>query len=313
MATAPEAIDSSTPVDDRSSNDASPLDVSSWSVVILSRGDRPTQLDRAIASIRRQRHVDSEVVVVWNGASTISTLQHIDRELDLPDNLGIPAARNRGVAIASNGLVLFLDDDAELVGSDLLHRVAALFGADRGLGIVALRIVDEQGSSAQRHVPRVGGIGPARPGPVTSFLGGAVAMRRDVFVGLGGYEPAFFYAMEETDLAWRAIDRGVGIWYAADLVVRHPRTEPTRHVTGVWNTSRNRAWIAHRSLPAPLAAIYSTVWLLIGLARGVRRPATVMPMVRGMVAGWRQPLGPRAPVGWRTVAHLTKLGRPPVI
>ena len=38
------------------------------SCVILTMGDRPDELDRAIASVLGQRDVDLEVVVVGNGA-----------------------------------------------------------------------------------------------------------------------------------------------------------------------------------------------------------------------------------------------------
>ena len=122
-------------------------------------------------------------------------------------------------------------------------------------------------STAQRHVPRIGGRSALRGGSVTTFLGGASIVRREAFDEVGGYEGALFYSMEETDLAWRLIDRGWSIWYDPELIVEHPRTTPARHDDSLRRTARNRVWIAHRLLPAILAIAYLGVWFVITAVR----------------------------------------------
>ena len=74
----------------------------------------------------------------------------------LPENVGIPAGRNIGAAAADAGLVMFLDDDAELLDPGLLATVVDRFDADPGLGAMAIRLVDEDGRTQRRHVPAAG-------------------------------------------------------------------------------------------------------------------------------------------------------------
>jgi GT2 family glycosyltransferase len=274
-------------------------------------------LHEAVRSVRAQRDVEAEVVVVWNGGQVGRGDADPDavgvdvpvRHVRLPDNVGIPAGRNEGARASDAPLLFFLDDDAELVEESTLSSVAGLF-ARPDLGAVSLRIVDEHGETAQRHVPRWGKRRADRSGEVTAFLGGATVVRRAAFDDAGGYEGAFFYSLEETDLAWRLLDRGWSIWYAADLRVQHPRTSPARHPGATRRTARNRVWLVHRLLPSPLAATYLMTWFAIG---ALRAPRSVSSVAGGYWEGWRTRVGPRRPIGWRTVWRLTRIGRPPVV
>lgn len=278
--------------------------------VVLTMGDRPDALAAAVASIHDQ--VDAppcRVLVVWNGVEVAD----VDAEsLALPENLGVTGGRNAGAASGDAEFLLFLDDDAELVSIDLLRRAAEALDAQPALAVVALRIIDQDGQTSRRHVPRVGGGSAARPGPVTAFLGGAVVIRRRAFDEVGGYGE-LFYAMEETDLSWRLHDAGWSIRYEADLMVRHPRVEPTRHSIAREMTARNRVWIARRNLPWPLAPVYVGTWLVLVALRTLRTRQRPDGLWRGTRAGFGAMPFPRSAMSWRTVWRLTRLGRPPVI
>lgn len=278
-------------------------------VVILTTGDRPQQLARAIASVRRQRSSFYRLVLVANGVDMGRRPDGVDRVIVVPENVGVPAGRNLGAsAAADNDLILFLDDDAELLDTTTLHFAIDRFESVPELGVMALRIVDQNGCTARRHVPRIGGRSAARSGYVTAFLGGACLMRKSAFDSVQGYDERFFYAMEETDLAWRLIDHGWSIWYAADHEVFHPATQPSRHPGQVTLTARNRLWAAWRSLPCPFLLAYMFSWTVISMVR--RQP--VRSIVRGYQQGWRE-RPRRAPLRWRTIYRLTTLGRPPFV
>lgn len=277
--------------------------------VILTMGDRPTELASAVASVRAQRGVDVDIVVVVNGAEG-----HVDvtdaRSLRLEHNVGIPGGRNAGLAEVSGDLVLFLDDDAELGDPDLLRRAQTLFDERSDIGIVSMRLVDPEGRTPQRrHVPRVRVGDASRSSEVTTFLGGASVVRRAVFRDAGPFAESFFYAHEELDLAWRAIDAGWRVWYAGDLVVHHPAVEATRHRTYHRLTMRNRVLLARRRLPWPLAAVHVLSWVVIS---AVRRELTADSW-KGLVEGLRSRDVERRPIRWRTVWLLARLGRPPIV
>ncbi|KAB8166560.1 glycosyltransferase [Streptomyces sp. 3MP-14] len=285
--------------------------------VVLTMGDRPVELRALLDSVAAQEGEPVEVVVVGNGAE-LPPLPEGARGVELPENLGIPGGRNVGIesfgpAGSDVDVLLFLDDDGLLPDKETVRLVREAFAADPGLGIISFRIADpDTGVTQRRHVPRLRASDPMRSSRVTTFLGGANAVRTAVFRDVGGLPENFFYAHEETDLAWRALDAGWAIDYRADLLLHHPATAPSRHAMYHRMVARNRVWLARRNLPIPLVPVYLGVWLLLTL---VRRPS--WPALRawfgGFAEGWRTPCGQRRAMRWRTVWRLTRLGRPPVI
>ncbi|MDT0306560.1 glycosyltransferase [Streptomyces sp. DSM 44917] len=285
--------------------------------VVLTMGNRPEELRALLDSVAAQDGEPIEVVVVGNGAA-LPDLPPAVRTLELPENLGIPGGRNIGIEAFGPGgsevdVLLFLDDDGLLPDKGAAEVVRSLFDADPQLGIVSFRITDpDSGTTQRRHVPRLRASDPERSSRVTTFLGGANAVRTQVFQQVGGLPEQFFYAHEETDLAWRALDAGWDIAYRGDLVLHHPATAPSRHAVYHRMVARNRVWLARRNLPLPLIPVYLGNWLLLTLLRRPSREG-LRAWFAGFAEGWRTPCGPRRPMRWRTVWRLTRLGRPPVI
>ncbi|MFE7540917.1 glycosyltransferase family 2 protein [Streptomyces platensis] len=285
--------------------------------VVLTMGNRPEELRALLDSVAKQHGDPIETVVVGNG-SPLPELPEGVRTVELPENVGIPAGRNVGIEAFGPGgsdvdLLLFLDDDGLLAREDTAELCREAFAADRELGIISFRIADpDTGETQRRHVPRLRAADPMRSSRVTTFLGGANAVRTHVFEEVGGLPDDFFYAHEETDLAWRALDAGWQIDYRSDMVLFHPTTAPARHAVYHRMVARNRVWLARRNLPALLVPVYLGVWFLLTLARRPSRPA-LRAWLGGFKEGCVTPCGPRRPMKWATVWRLTRLGRPPVI
>lgn len=285
--------------------------------VIITMGNRPEELRDLLDSVAKQRGPAVEVAVVGNG-SPLPELPAGVRSVELPENLGIPGGRNVGIEAFGPGgsevdVLLFLDDDGLLPNEDTAELVREAFAADPELGIVSFRIADpESGTTQRRHVPRLRASDPLRSSRVTTFLGGANAVRTEVFREVGGLPDEFFYAHEETDLAWRALDAGWMIDYRADMVLFHPLTAPSRHAVYHRMVARNRVWLARRNLPWTLVPVYLGVWMLLTLLRRPSGPA-LRAWFGGFKEGWTTSSGPRRPMRWRTVWRLTRLGRPPII
>ncbi|MER8044929.1 glycosyltransferase [Streptomyces sp. NPDC094032] len=284
-------------------------------VVVLTMGDRPQELLALLESVARQEGEPATVVVLGQGVK-LPRLPEGVSGVELPKNLGIPGGRNAGVqALREQGgvdTVVVLDDDGTLPRTDTLRLVREAFAENARLGIVSFRIVDEEGISQRRHIPRLGGADPHLSGPVTTFPGGAHAIRMSVIDQVGDFPAQFFYAHEETDFAWRALDAGWEIDYRADIVLRHPRTAASRHAAYYRNTGRNRVWLAKRHLPAILVPVYLATWAAYTVVQ--RPPLTgLKEWWAGFFEGVRVPCPPRRPMRWRTVWRMTRLGRPPVI
>ena len=285
--------------------------------VVITMGNRPDELRALLDSVAGQDGDRVEVVVVGNGAPVPDVPAGV-RTVELPENLGIPGGRNVGIeAFGPSGAdvdaLLVLDDDGLLPLSDTAELCRQAFEADPELGIISFRIADpDTGVTQRRHVPRLRAADPMRSSRVTTFLGGANAVRTKVIAEVGPLPGRFFYAHEETDLAWRALDAGWMIDYRADMVLNHPTTAPSRHAVYHRMVARNRVWLARRNLPGPLVPVYLGVWLLLTLVRKPSGPA-LKAWLGGFREGWATPCGTRRPMKWRTVWRLTRLGRPPVI
>jgi hypothetical protein len=278
--------------------------------ILLTRGDRADELHAALDSIRRQT-TPANIIVVANGA-TVAVPSGDDYEvIELPDNIGVPGGRARGIERATTDVVAFLDDDAVLLTHDANDRIERCFCDEPRCGAISFRIQDHGGVTQRRHIPRVGSRGAAKGGPAATFLGGASAIRRAAYELAGGYWADLFYAHEELDLSWRLHDAGFDVQYRPEIVVRHPRTPIGRHPEGWYLTGRNRVLVARRNLPRPLMVFHAAAWFVLGALRA-RGAGCRAAYVRGWWAGWHDRV-PRDPIRWSTAARLTRAGRPPIV
>jgi GT2 family glycosyltransferase len=281
------------------------------SCVILTMGNRPGELGRAVASALAQDGAGLEVVVVGNGAPVPPQPPGV-KTLDLPENLGVAGGRNAGVAACAGDVVLFLDDDGWYPGQDVAQHAASRFGKEPELAVLSFRVADPDGGPGARwHVPRLRA-DPGRSSAVTTFAGGACAVRRSAFLAAGGLPEVFFFAHEETDLAWRLLGMGFRLEYDASVLMSHHAMPNARHATFYWHDGRNRVLLARRNLPWPLAALYLFDWFSLTVIRE-RSVAAVRAWLAGFAEGWRIDPGGRQPMTMRTAWRMTRLGRPPIV
>ncbi|MFD7707525.1 glycosyltransferase family 2 protein [Streptomyces sp. NPDC059785] len=290
-------------------------------VAVVTMGNRPVEVDALLASVAKQDVEPVRIVIVGNGCPLPDFAGRLGlpgevTAIEVDENLGCPGGRNVALArlreFGDVDVVVELDDDGLLVDADVLRKVGRLFAADPRLGIVGFRIADELGETQRRHVPRVGARDPMRGGPVTGFLGGGHAFSMRMLDEIGDWPAEFFFAHEETDVAWRAADAGWTVLYEPGLLLQHPKTSPARHAIYHRVTARNRVWLVRRRLPLPLIPVHLGIWMLVTLAR-TRSAGGLRAWFGGFVEGFRTSGGERRPMRWRTVWRLTRLGRPPVI
>ncbi len=279
--------------------------------VVLTMNDRPDEFRKAMASLLAQEGIDLDVVVVGNGVVPEQVPDGV-RTVALEENLGIPEGRNIGAANVKGELIFFFDNDAVLPKRDVLARLTAELERDASLAYVQPRIADpDTGITLRRWVPRLRATDAARPGIVTVMAEGVVMVRRSAFDLAGGWPGDFFLFHEGIDLAWRLWSHGDKGLYRPDVVVHHPATNPARHAGFYRLTARNRVWLARRNLPAALIPLNLATWALLTAWRVRGRPAW-RATLDGFREGLREEAGKRSPMSWRTVAQLTRAGRPPV-
>jgi GT2 family glycosyltransferase len=286
-----------------------------FGVVLLTMGNRPEELNRALNSLALQRNVTMDIVCVGNGWKPTGLPSYVKTEY-LPKNLGVCGGRNAGVARVAGELLFFLDDDAWLSDPDFLATSLARFRAWPGLGIVQPHVHDpDSPTDARRWIPRLRKGDPTRSSYAFTLWEGALIVRRKVFDDIGGFGDELFFYHEGIELAWRCWDQGSVAWYAGDLVAHHPNTPPARHIDNDFHRlmARNRVWIARRNLPTFIAPIYVGSWTAVQLIRSRSDRAGLSIWLQGWRDGWRSNPGPKRPMRLRTVWEMTRRGRAPII
>jgi GT2 family glycosyltransferase len=253
------------------------------------------------------------VVVVDNGSrdgspAAAEAYHHAVRVVPLGHNRGAEA-RNIGVHLARTPYVAFSDDDSWWQPG-ALRRAAALFDAHRRLGLIAAHTVVGTGGEpdpineamAASPLPAE----PGLPGPsVMGFLACASIVRREAFLGAGGFSPLLFFVGEERLLAYDLAAAGWRICYIPDIVAVH---EPSRRRPPA--RDRHRAELRNTLLTAWMRRPYRvavTATARLGahaIGDGDARAALAAALLRmpAALAG-RRPVPPAVERGIRRLAE----------
>ena len=227
----------------------------SVSVVVVSRG-RAEDLTRCLSGLSRLYYDAYEIVVVTDpeGEAAVAAAGLADAvTLVRFDQPNISAARNMGIAASAGEVVAFIDDDAvpeptwlcHLVGPFAGSEVAATGGYVRGRNGISYqwraRVIDPQGKaypiSVEGEAPQV--ITPP-PGHAVKTEGTNMAVRRDWLQRLGGFDEAFHFYLDETDLNLRLAAAGGQVALVPLAEVHHayapsPRRKQNRAVTDLFD------------------------------------------------------------------------------
>lgn len=280
--------------------------------VLLTMGKRPEELARALRSLEEQQGIELDLVIVGNGWDPAEAFP-TKKTHHLPENLGIPAGRNAGVAEVAGEYLFFLDDDAYLDSPQAISNLISKLEAHPEWGLIQPRVSpDGDGEVPSRWIPRLRIGDPNESSPATTLWEGAIIIRRSLFDAIGGWPDNFFYAHEGIELVWQVYNHGYMAWYAADVTVKHPVINPTRHLDFYRLNARNRVWLAKRNLPFPISIIYVLVWFLITLIR-MRRLSSLVAWLDGFLNGIFVSAGKSKKLSWRAVIALGKAGRFPII
>ncbi|APZ52797.1 glycosyltransferase family 2 protein [Salipiger abyssi] len=213
------------------------------SVVIVSRG-RPDALALCLRGVAQLDYPSFEVIVVAcpQGAAAAAAHPEAARLKILAfDEPNISAARNLGITQAAGEIVAFIDDDAVPEPTWLTHLAAPF--ANPEVMAAGGYVRGRNGIDYQWRARSVTGCGEEREIQLDSMVarilkpeaeialklqGTNMAHRRSALAEMGGFDPAFRFFLDETDLDLRRAKAG----HAAAIVplaqVHHGYAESDR-------------------------------------------------------------------------------------
>lgn len=262
------------------------------SFILITHNRRQDAAD-AIRSVCRLSYLHKEIILVDN-ASTDGTGEYI-REL-FPDitilhssvNTGVAGGRNLGITAAAGEVCVFMDDDAEFLNEQTGHIIQSLFGTDPRLGIIAFKILNHSDGLVHKHeFPGRNTAMQHERFETSYFIGCGFAVSRRVLDVIGAFKEAFFYAAEEIDFSYRAIDAGFRIVYEPSIEILHKKNMTTRPA-GQWyeRNLSSRYLLTIQNLPFRYLVPHLIIWHVYVCLRSLRHGA-FRSFLRGIFRGIR--------------------------
>lgn len=252
--------------------------------VVITTKNRKEELRAALLSVAQQT-IELEVIVFDDGSDD-GTSQLVRNDFpkvrlvsDRPSR-GLIVRRNELANLVSTDFIFSIDDDAVFSTPNVVEKTLNDFD-DRQIGAVAIPFINIR----QDEIVRQKASTNSEIEVLASFIGTAHAVRRDIFLRLGGYRPHLVHQGEEGDFCIRMLDAG--------FIVRAGRADPIHHYESPRRSFQRMDYYGRRNdilfawhncplqyLPGRLAA--ATIG---GLAFGcrVRRP---IRMGAGLLSGY---------------------------
>ena len=278
--------------------------------VVIASKNRCAELADAITSTLNQT-APLELVVI-DDASTDATHETIASRFPqiryerAERSQGYIVQRNRAAHLALTPVIVSIDDDAVFPSPHTIEQTLADLDVDPRVGAVAIPFVNVlRAPDVLQRAPGAGiWVG-------ASYVGTAHAVRRDVFLALGGYREALVHQGEEGEFCLRMLAAGYVV-RAGTADPLHHRESPHRDLTNLfrWN-ARNNVLATWHNVPAPqvTARLAAKSWNLLRWGWRHRR---LRPTYEGLRAGWTEVLARRVerrPVGRHAYALYRRLER----
>ena len=260
------------------------FNVSVAASIVLTTKNRVDELRSALKSVFAQT-VRTEAIVMDDG-STDGTADMVLKEF--PDarlersqsSYGYIRQRNRAAGLASSPIIFSLDDDAVFSSPDVVEQILLQFSLDR-IGAVAIPYVDVNRNQIVHQTAPDG----KNVWVTDRFIGTAHALRRELFLDLGGYRESLVHQGEEGDFCIRMLEAGHVVRLGSSDPIHHFES-PKREVSRMdFYGRRNDILFAWHNVPRPYFLVHLLGTTLNGLGSAFRA-GRYGKMLKGIAQGY---------------------------
>lgn len=195
--------------------------------IVIPVYDGGSTFDRVLSHARGALRRGDELIVVLDGSHADDELACARVGVDpirISHSRGPAYARNLGASAASGDVILFVDADV-LISADTVARVVTILDENPAVSAVIgsyddspahAGVVSQFRNLLHHHTHQ------RSQSDAATFWGACGAIRRDVFISMGGFDPAFDVpCVEDIELGYRLVSRGYQIRLAKDIQVKH--------------------------------------------------------------------------------------------
>ena len=217
-----------------------------FSIIIVS-WNALHHLQNFLPSVAETDYPDYEILLADNASNdgSVAWVKKHFPEVTIATfdkNYGYCGGNNRAVPHATGDILLFLNNDVA-VEKNWLKAINESFEADNSIAAVQPKMLSYEEPGYFEYAGAAGGFldkygYPFCRGRIFDTLekdkgqydqasdifwgsGAALAVRKEVFEKLKGFDEDFEFHMEEIDLCWRIWNRGMKVRYCPDSVVYH--------------------------------------------------------------------------------------------
>ena len=222
------------------------------STIIVSYNTFELTREAVHTALRAASGLEHEVIVVDNDSPDESAdrLREVFPVSTYPnvhiianqENAGFSKANNQGAALAQGDVLFFLNPDT-IVRNDAVRQLVTFLRARPDIGAAGPRVFNPDGSDQASTLPfQTAGwllhhylpIGdllrgadqrtdtiPLDSQPVDIVVGCALALRRDAFDKVRGWDESYFMYAEETELCWSLQETGYTNYFLREAEIVH--------------------------------------------------------------------------------------------
>lgn len=243
--------------------------------VVITTKNRKDELRYAIDSVLMQSS-PVDILVIDDGSTdgTADFVRQVYPQVRVErseSSLGLVVQRNRAAKLVQTPLLFSLDDDAIFASRDVVAKTIEEFNHPR-VGAVNIPLFNFKS----------GANGPCEQGTllpdennriyvIDIFFGGAHAIRRDLFLFLGGYKEEIFHQGEENDYCIRMLNAGYVVRVGAAEAVHHFPSPIRDDSRAIIYGARNSIMYAFDNVPMPYFIVYLAGTIINFIKIGYRK------------------------------------------